>query len=206
MKLYFLRHGESEANILAVISNRGMVHGLTEKGRHQAAMLAEDLRHVTVKQIYSSPLLRAQQTAEILAHTLGAPIEITDALREFDCGIAEGRADEAAWDLHRGVVCEWLENKNWDARIEQGESFNDMQKKFVPFIERVIEEHAPDDNLVFVMHGAVAFCMLPLVLTNVDRSFIENHWIKNAHYALTEVTPNGLVCRNWFGLLVENKS
>ena len=206
MRLYFVRHGESEANILQVISNRGRVHGLTEQGRQQASGLAEELRDVKVKQIYSSPLLRAHQTAEILSHALGAPIEITDALREFDCGIAEGRADEGAWNLHRGVVREWLENKNWDARIDQGESFNDMRNRFLPFIDRVIKEHTLADNLVFVMHGAVAFCMLPLVLINIDRSFIENHWIKNAQYALAETTPNGLVGISWFGLSVENKS
>ncbi len=203
MILYFVRHGESEANILQVISNRGMVHGLTEKGRLQAAELATELRDAKVKQIYSSPLLRAVQTAEILSQATSAPIEITDALREFDCGIAEGRADQAAWDSYRALMREWFENKNWDARIEQGESFNDMRNKFVPFVQNVIQKHTPDDNLVFVTHGGVAFCMLPLVLTNIDLAFIENHWIKNAQYALAETTPNGLICTNWFGLAVE---
>jgi len=33
MKLYFARHGESEANTLGVISNRGLKHGLTDTGR-----------------------------------------------------------------------------------------------------------------------------------------------------------------------------
>ena len=43
MRAYFVRHGESEANILEVISNRGSVHGLTEKGRRQANQLAGGL-------------------------------------------------------------------------------------------------------------------------------------------------------------------
>ena len=205
MRLYFVRHGESQANILHVISNRGMVHGLTEKGRQQATALAAELRDANIKQIYSSPLLRALQTAEILSQALGAPIEITDALREFDCGIAEGRADQAAWDLHQNVMREWFENKNWDARIEQGESFNDLRNKFVPFMERAIKEHAPSDNLVFIMHGAVAVCMLPLVFTNIDQPFVANHSIDNARYALAETTPDGLMCRNWFRLAIEAK-
>ncbi|MBK9055673.1 MAG: histidine phosphatase family protein [Chloroflexi bacterium] len=43
MRFYFVRHGESEANILHEMSNRGWKHGLTEKGREQAAALAYNL-------------------------------------------------------------------------------------------------------------------------------------------------------------------
>src|SRR6476646_8171101 len=43
MKLYFVRHGESEANLLREISNRGTRHGLTAKGRAQATALAQSL-------------------------------------------------------------------------------------------------------------------------------------------------------------------
>ena len=44
MWIYFVRHGESEANLLNEISNRGLKHGLTERGRAQASALAETLR------------------------------------------------------------------------------------------------------------------------------------------------------------------
>ena len=40
MKLYFTRHGESKANLLHEISNRGFKHGLTERGFHQAEQLS----------------------------------------------------------------------------------------------------------------------------------------------------------------------
>ena len=43
-RFFVMRHGESEANILEVISNRGSVHGLTEKGRRQATQLADRLQ------------------------------------------------------------------------------------------------------------------------------------------------------------------
>ena len=40
MRIYFARHGESEANLLHVFSNRGVKHGLTARGRAQAETLA----------------------------------------------------------------------------------------------------------------------------------------------------------------------
>ena len=94
MKLYFVRHGESEANILHEISNRGWKHGLTEKGREQSRQLAQNLSASGISKIFTSPLRRAVETAQILALELGAPLEVTQALAEYDCGILEGKSDE----------------------------------------------------------------------------------------------------------------
>src|SRR5438309_10652152 len=47
-RLYFVRHGESEANRLKVFSNRDVAHGLTETGRAQVERLAAALTHVAL--------------------------------------------------------------------------------------------------------------------------------------------------------------
>jgi broad specificity phosphatase PhoE len=73
MKITFVRHGESVANLLNKFSNRGLRHGLTERGRTQATALARQLGNLPVSRILSSPLLRAVQTAEILARDLNVP-------------------------------------------------------------------------------------------------------------------------------------
>lgn len=199
MKLYFVRHGESEANVLREISNRGVKHGLTEKGRHQVTALADKLHDIQIRKIFSSPLLRATQTAEILSNALGVAYEITGALREFDCGIAEGRSDPAAWEMHHALVREWLERGNYDARIEQGESFNDWRQRLAPFIEKIVDESADVDNIVLIGHGGTFFCLLPLVLNNVDYEFAAKHLIGNAGYIVAEKTRHGLRCLEWAG-------
>lgn len=137
--MYFVRHGESEANVLGVIANRGAEHGLTERGRRQAETLARDLQGAGVARIYSSPLHRARETADILATILDVAFEVTDALREFDCGVAEGRSDPGAWALHQSVVEAWMEHGDLDARIEEGESFVDIRDRFVPFVRGLME-------------------------------------------------------------------
>jgi broad specificity phosphatase PhoE len=198
VKLFFVRHGESEANLIGQISNRGLKHGLTEKGRRQAAALADYLKDQDALQVYASPLLRARQTAEILAGALGIPCEMTDALREFDCGVAEGRRDAEAWKLHAGIMDAWLLRSEWDARIEQGESFNDMRLRFVPFIEKLVQTHAAQPGaIILVGHGAVYYCMLPLVLKNIDFGFIVKHGIDHTMPILVEPGPDGLICRSW---------
>ena len=97
MKLYFVRHGESTANLLWEFSNSGLKHPLTEKGVEQARAVARSLCGVGVEHIYSSPILRAVQTAQILAEGLRAPLAITEALREWSVGIYEGTADPVGW-------------------------------------------------------------------------------------------------------------
>ena len=97
MKLYFVRHGQSEANLLKQFSNRGFKHGLTALGREQVHQLAHRLKHESLSYIYSSPLMRAVQTAEVLSSELNLQYEVTDALREYDCGTLEGRLDAESW-------------------------------------------------------------------------------------------------------------
>ncbi len=197
MKLYFVRHGFSEANRLNEFSNRGLKHGLTESGRQQAATLAQSLAGIRVIRLFTSPLLRAIETAEILSASLGLPYEITDALREFDCGILEGTPFEAGRQLFMDTLDEWRRG-NRDHRIDQGESFNDIKARFVPFIDQLVQEYNDSpDNLVLVGHGGVYVCMLPLVLTSVDMDFALAHGISNTGAVIAELRPEGLVCTAW---------
>jgi broad specificity phosphatase PhoE len=205
MRLYFARHGQSEANILRVISNRGLVHPLTELGRPQAAELAQTLSRLSISKIYSSPLLRARQTAEIVAAALNLPVEITDALREPDCGMAEGRSDEAAWAEHHRAWAEWLDEWHYDYRIEGGESFNDLRARFVPFVDRLLAEHGDtSDQVLLISHGELLIMMLSVMLTNAAEVFAEQRSIPNTGTIVVERRAAGWVCVDWCGVAFQN--
>jgi probable phosphoglycerate mutase len=197
MKLYFVRHGESEANVLNVISNRNHRHALTAVGRRQALDLAASLQHVRPTVIYTSPLLRAVQTAQLLSQAPRIECEPADALREFDCGAAEGRSDPAAWHLHHRVLADWLQRGILEARIEGGESFIEMRARFVPFVECIARDRVHEPAAILVGHGGLYSCLLPLVLVNIHLA--TGRPFPNAGYVLAEVRPTGLVCLEWCG-------
>ena len=198
MKITFTRHGESHANILRQISNRGLVHPLTREGREQAVGLAARLQDRAIARIFTSPLLRAIETSVIIAERLGVAYEVTDALREFDCGVAEGRADEAAWQMWQEVFDDWTLHRRWEQRIEGGESFHDVRDRFVPFVEGLVTEYGDTDaNLLCVAHGGVLWMMLPLVLTNVDIDLMSKHGFGHTTYIVSELRPDGLRCVEW---------
>lgn len=93
----FLRHGESVGNM----ENRFQGHAdfpLTEKGRLQARALAErwQAEGVLFDRAFSSPLLRARETAEIVCTALGVPLEFDPDWMEMNNGLLAGLSDEEA--------------------------------------------------------------------------------------------------------------
>jgi probable phosphoglycerate mutase len=203
MKLYFVRHGESEANVQRIISNRDLAHGLTEKGRQQAHSLAESLRDAGITALYSSPIPRAAQTAEIVGQALGLEIQTRDALREPDCGVAEGRGDPEAWQLNTNLWNDWQFRLRWDNHIPGGESFNDVQQRFLPFVADLLSESQNSGkNLALIGHGMLYYTMLPLILVNISRQFAGGLGFPNTAYVLAESGPTGLTCLEWCGVAV----
>ena len=201
MRIHFARHGESQANLLHEISNRGLRHGLTRNGREQALSLAAQLEGDPIARIYSSPVLRAIETSVILANRLGVEYEVTDALREYDCGILEGRSDEAAWQGWRELHDAWTVHGRWEQRSEGGESFYDIRARFEPFIHGLAERHAGTDvEFVCVSHGGIYSVMLPIVLKNVNRDMIAQHGgFGYTSCVVAELRPDGLLCVEWDG-------
>jgi probable phosphoglycerate mutase len=201
MKLYFVRHGESTANLLGEFSNSGWKHPLTEKGVEQARSVASELSGLKVELVYSSPVLRAVQTAQILAAGLGAPMETTEALREWSVGVYEGTTDPAGWELHRQVQDDWFIHQKFDSRMPGGESFLDIRQRFVPFLEGLVPSGGnPDRSVILVGHGGLFIAMLPALLGNVNWTFAREHGFSNTGYALVETRSGRLHCVSWCGV------
>jgi broad specificity phosphatase PhoE len=198
MKLYFVRHGQSEANTRHIISNRASPFALTSLGLEQAHALARSLSDVPVMAIFSSPIRRARETAEILAASFNQTYQVTEALREYDCGVLEEKSDTESWRLHSEIAEDWVWHHNHSRKPEGGESFFDIQKRFVPFIEQLTGDGGSRGaHVLLVGHGGLFQLMLPLILTNVDVSFVKSHGIGHTEYVVAEQRSNGLTCLQW---------
>ena len=201
MRLYFVRHGESTANLLREFSNTGFKHPLTEKGIEQAHAVSYSLSGLLVDRIYSSPVMRAVQTAQILAASLQASLALTEALREWHVGIYEGTADPVGWALHSRVQEDWFIRQKFDSKMPGGESFRDIQARFTPFIDGLIQgEQNSDRTVVLVAHGGLYLAMLPVIFTNVSFAFAQEHGFPYTAYAAAETRPGGLYCNSWCGV------
>jgi len=180
-----------------IISNRGFVHELTDLGRQQAHALAARIQSPVLK-VCTSPVRRAVETTQIVAEAWSVKYEAIDALREYDCGVLEGRDDDEVWQEHAEVRRQWYEEHRLDYRAEGGESFVDIQARFVPFVGALLERYRDvPEAIVCVGHTGTYCAALPLVLTNVDHEFARHHLIAGTYTVVVRPRADGLFCLSW---------
>ena len=88
--IIFVRHGESEMNVAKIETNEIDKYPLTVRGRTQVERVTQELSSVQPNALYSSPVLRAVQTAGIISHCFEIPVQVNQALAERDQGKANG--------------------------------------------------------------------------------------------------------------------
>ena len=93
MKLYIIRHGQTDWNVEGKIQGRQDIP-LNDMGRRQARALADGMKSRPVASVYSSPQKRAMETAEAIAGPLGLTVKAVPQLMEIGYGDWEGRSAE----------------------------------------------------------------------------------------------------------------
>lgn len=154
--MLYVRHGENPANVTHQLSTRIVDHPLTDRGRQQAAALAAHLadgHEGRIGAVFSSPLVRAHETAEIIGSALGLPVTILEGLRELDVGELDGRSDDEAWRLHDEVYHAWLAGRT-DAAFAGGDSLSTLLDRFADAL-REVHRLAGDGRAVVVGHGGI---------------------------------------------------
>ncbi|HSQ39110.1 MAG TPA: histidine phosphatase family protein, partial [Anaerolineales bacterium] len=162
--------------------------------------LAHELSGMRFERIFSSPVMRAVQTARILAESLQSPLEISEALREWSVGIYEGTTDPAGWDLHRQVQEDWFHHQKFDSKMPGGENFHEIRARFVPLIDKLVQQgKGTDQNYLLVAHGGLYLAMLPVIFKNIPVEFAIQYNIPHTTCSIAETRPDGLYCISWFG-------
>jgi probable phosphoglycerate mutase len=88
--IMFVRHGESESNVAKIDTNEIDKYPLTSRGRSQVERLAQELGLIRPNALYSSPVLRAVETAGIISRSLNIPVQVDRALVERQYGRVNG--------------------------------------------------------------------------------------------------------------------
>lgn len=149
MKLIFVRHGQTDANLNNLIN--GLNDGvLNETGIEQAKVAASEINNYDYDFVISSPLTRAKQTAEII-NTKNKQIIYDTRIVERDSGdytlkpVPENESDY--WNVNKV--------KNY----ENGESVIKLIERVYNFIEDTKDTY-PDKKIVVVTHGGVFKCAM----------------------------------------------
>ncbi|MBQ9123976.1 MAG: histidine phosphatase family protein [Lachnospiraceae bacterium] len=163
MRIFVIRHGESEADILNVHEGRADFN-LTKKGHEQAQAMAEYMKtRAPLDKIYASPLKRAFQTATHLSAETNVPITLEDDLMEFNNGLLAGLSYEEADEKYPRV-----ENLPIHESVYEQESNLAFRYRGERILSKIISENEKDATIVIVSHGGMinqlyhAFLKLPV--------------------------------------------
>ena len=202
LKFYFIRHGESEANSLNLLSNNpDSPYGLTVNGRRQTESAAAKIRGIEFTEFHTSPTPRALETASILKSHAGLPDYSVDLrLTEYGVGIYEGKGDPESWEKNNELWRDWFFHDKTESRFPGGESLNDLVGRFRGWLESVAGRHGSRDaNILAVSHGGLLCAVLPFVLNNITVEYSFHHHISNASLVIAETSPDGIRCTTWSG-------
>ncbi len=150
-EIILVRHGETEWNVGKIYRGRIDVN-LDELGIKQAELLGKHLSQTKLDAIYSSPLKRALDTANIIARYGKISVQVTNSLIDFDYGewqgLSEQEVKKSCPDLHD----EWLTNPH-RVRMPRGESLADVRERSLGVINEVISNYK--GRVVLVSHRVI---------------------------------------------------
>lgn len=188
MRLIFVRHGETPWNVTLQYQGQGNVP-LNERGQEQARRAAERLRRFEVAALYSSDIVRAWQTAEIVGAALGRTPVAMPELREIDVGQWEGHTPE---ELYRRFPDHMAEYKRDPARTVRigGESYAQLQARALVALNYLQETHQQGETIVAVSHGGTIRALLCHVI-GLDLGLFGRMWLDNGSLTEFRLGRNG---------------
>lgn len=133
-----------------VLAGRAKGYPLTQLGVKQAEKIADFLRPFRIDAVYSSPVERAEQTAGIVAKTLGLDYKIDNRLTEIDMGALGGMPYEEMFAKHGNIFLRFYEGH---PVIEQNgmETFASIKNRVLDLIEHCSKNHS-EGHILLVTH------------------------------------------------------
>jgi probable phosphoglycerate mutase len=166
-RIYLVRHGENQANLTKEFSHRLVDYPLNAKGRSQAQQTAEYFADKQIHGIYTSPLRRAYETAEVIGERIGRPVTAMENFREVNVGLLEKQAVSAEnWRLHNEIILGWL-NGNPERRFPEGENYEELCQRMRVGMAEIIQGRQ-GENILLVGHGGIFTLTVPDLCPGID--------------------------------------
>lgn len=154
MKIFVVRHGQTESNQKKLVMGNRIDESLNDLGINQAETIATELGSQRFDIIFSSTLKRALETAEIIKKHLNTPIVVDARLVERDFGSLTGKN----WNQ---IEKEFSKTAHDDDRAQRydytkfgGETAEDVKGRLLAFLDFIKKEHGSEKVLI-VAHGGI---------------------------------------------------
>lgn len=161
-EIYIIRHGETDLNRNGIVQGRGVNSSLNERGRLQAQAFFKHFGKEPFEVIYTSSLLRSQQTVQPFVDA-GHSIQPHLELDEISWGIYEGKLPDNQTSLeYLNMLKKWRSGV-LDEKIPGGESPRELQQRQIRFIENVLKPSS-HTKILICSHGRAIRSLLCTML------------------------------------------
>lgn len=186
MKIYLVRHGETDWNKEKRIQGRSDI-ALNEYGMYLARKTGEGLRDIPFSRCYTSPLIRAYETARIILRGQDIPIIKDDRIVEMAFGEFEGlclveRKNRAPESFHN-----FTEHPEEFVPAIGGETFLEIRNRTCNFLKELIENpKLQNEHILITTHGAALAAMVNVIKKEPLSKFWGTGVSKNCGVTLLE--------------------
>lgn len=175
MELFLLRHGETDYNKKQIIQGGGIDSDLNETGIQQSKAFFDYYNREQFNLVMTSTLKRSYQTVKHFIKT-GIKYESTPLINEMQWGIYEGKPYEPGMHQEYLKLTESWKNGDWDQKIDEGESANDLRHRLNQFLQSIGQISAP--KVLVCSHGRTLKGLLALTI-NQSIGDMYRYQIKN---------------------------
>ena len=178
MKLYLIRHGETDWNIVKRLQGATDIP-LNENGEALARETAEGLKEIPFDMVFTSPLKRAYRTAEIVKGNREIPLIIEERIREICFGGYEGLVSKSeGYSIPDPDFKFFFTKTDCYKTPPNGEPIESLLERTNEFLEELKKrEDLKDKTILVSTHGAAVRALL----SNIEHCDIANFWGKGVH-------------------------
>lgn len=168
-RIFLVRHGATDLTQENRFAGAGSDVPLSGEGHAQVERLAERLAHQPIAAIYTSPLSRTVETANVIAAPHNLPIVTNPALREIEHGHWDGLTREEVEARYPGEYSNW-EDDPYTFAPEGGESGLAVTARALPTLLSIVKAH-PNQHVLVVSHKATIRLLISSLLGFDPRTY-----------------------------------
>jgi 2,3-bisphosphoglycerate-dependent phosphoglycerate mutase len=179
--IIFMRHGQANNNVKKLLVGRNLESHLTDLGREQVKnTTTQILSTIDIHKIYSSPVVRTMETAEIVSDIVNVPVEKDERLFEIELGKLVGMYYEDLISKHGNLFVKfYCDNDDENSLLEfEVESFGDVKKRVSALLQEIVRKHR-NENVLLVSHLDPIKAAISLIM-NIKPSSVYDIYIPNA--------------------------
>jgi len=188
--IIFMRHGQANNNVKKLLVGRNLESHLTDLGREQVKHAAKILSTIDIHKIYSSPVIRTVETAEIVSNIVNVPFDTDERLFEIELGKLVGMYYDDLLNTHGDLFVKFYSDNDDDNSLLEFEveSFGAVKKRVSELLKEITTKHK-NENVLLVSHLDPIKAAISLIM-NLKPSSVYSIQVPNASLSIFKNVDN----------------